>query len=119
MKKKVFFILSFITLLAVAIGLYSLQSFKNRMNEEVISYLVNEKGYSENDIYKVTTIISKAPLVSTTVIFNDDKGSRYFYRKENGKIYQYSRAPLHGVDDGHTEYKHAEQINPDNGKGTK
>lgn len=47
--------------------------------------------------------------MSTTVIFNDDRSSRYFYRNENGKIYQYSRAPVQGVDDGTKLYKHNEE----------
>lgn len=78
------------------------------MNQEIKSYLINQKGYSEVDINKIYTQVGKAPLVSTTVIFNDDRGNRYFYRKESGQIYQYSMAPVQGVDDGHTKYKHKE-----------
>ncbi|WP_438350818.1 DUF3139 domain-containing protein [Paenibacillus sp. FA6] len=105
MGKKDVMITMIIFLMVAGIGL---QLFKNNMNREVKSYLLEEKEYTEVDIYKIYTQVGKAPLVSTTVIFNDERRSRYFYRKENGRIYQYSRAPLNGVDVGHIRYKHEE-----------
>lgn len=107
MKKKCLSITLFIILL-VSIGGVTLQSFKNKMSGEIINYLIDQKGYSESDISKIYTQVGKAPLVSTTVIFSDDINTRYFYRKEDGRIYQYSMAPLHGADDGHKQYKHKE-----------
>ncbi|WP_074113517.1 hypothetical protein, partial [Paenibacillus sp. P46E] len=86
----------------------SLQMFKNKMNQEIQSYLLNQRGYTKTDINKIYTQVGKAPLVSTTVIFNDERDNRYFYRKEDGRIYQYSMAPVQGVDDGHQQYKHKE-----------
>ncbi|WP_151734280.1 DUF3139 domain-containing protein [Paenibacillus tengchongensis] len=85
-----------------------LQLFKQRTNREIEAYLINRKGYSRQLISTIYTQIGKAPVVSTTVIFSDDRGSRYFYRKENGRIYQYSMAPLHGAWDGRRPFKHAE-----------
>lgn len=107
MKKKRIVIFLSIFLL-IGLGFVGLQSFKNKMSREIESYLIDQKGYSEIDISKIYTQVGMAPVVSTTVIFNDDKSSRYFYRKENGRIYQYSMAPVHGVDDGHKLYKHKE-----------
>ncbi len=109
MKKKSFVIV-FSLVFLISIGTLVLQSFKNKMNSEVESYLINQRGYAKQDLSEIYTQVGKAPLVSTTVIFNDDLSSRYFYRKENGKIYQYSRAPVSGVDDGRTVYKHEEKF---------
>lgn len=95
--------------LMVALGIGGLQTFKAKTNKTIESYLINQKGYSHSDISEIYTQIGKAPLVSTTVIFSDDISSRYFYRKEKGRIYQYSMAPVQGVDDGHKEYGHKEE----------
>lgn len=106
LKKKLFSII--IMFIVISVGILSLQLFKNKMNQEIKSYLINQKGYSEIEIDEIYTQVGKAPLVSTTVIFKDDRSNRYFYRKENEQIYQYSMAPVQGVDDGHTQYKHKE-----------
>lgn len=107
--KKIRILLLLIVLMACALGLVGLKIFKDKTTREVEAYLIEERGYNPNDIYEIYTQIGKAPLVSTTVIFDDDRSSRYFYRKENGKIYQYNRAPVHGVDDGTKRYKHIEE----------
>ncbi|MEK5489279.1 DUF3139 domain-containing protein [Paenibacillus sp. FSL R7-0297] len=107
--KKIKIILLVIVLMACALGFAGLKIFKDKTTSKVETYLLEKKGYNHNDIYKIYTQIGKAPLVSTTVIFNDDRSSRYFYRNENGKIYQYSRAPVQGVDDGTKLYKHNEE----------
>jgi len=99
-----------IIILTLVTGLFLVQNYKNTINDEIMSYLVNDIGYEENEIYKISTHIGKAPLVSTTVIFNDERDSRYFYREENGGILQYNAAPLHGVDDGRYHYKHKLRI---------
>lgn len=107
--KKIKILILVIVLIACAIGLTGLKVFKDKTTNEVEAYLIEERGYNPNDIYEIYTQIGKAPLVSTTVIFDDDRSSRYLYRKENGKIYQYSRAPVQGVDDGTKRYKHIEE----------
>lgn len=107
--KKIKILLLVIVLMACALGVAGLKIFKDKTTSEVEIYLQEKRGYNLNDIYEIYTQIGKAPLVSTTVIFNDDRSSRYFYRKENGKIYQYSKAPVHGVDDGTKRYKHIEE----------
>ncbi|WP_340021299.1 DUF3139 domain-containing protein [Paenibacillus sp. FSL K6-1096] len=107
--KKIKILLLVIVLMACALGLAGLKIFKDKTTSEVEAYLIEEQGYNPNDIYEIYTQIGKAPLVSTTVIFDDDRSSRYLYRKENGKIYQYSRAPVQGVDDGTKRYKHVEE----------
>jgi len=81
------------------------------MNKEVIHYLVDTRNYSTEDLYSVHTQIGKAPVVSTTVIFRDEPYARYFYRKEEGRIYQYSTAPVQGTTyDPHYTYKHKESL---------
>ncbi|MEK3875238.1 DUF3139 domain-containing protein [Paenibacillus sp. FSL M7-0420] len=107
--KKIKILLLVIVLMACALGLVGLKIFRDKTTNEVETYLIEERGYNPNDIYEIYTQIGKAPLVSTTVIFNDDRSSRYLYRKENGRINQYSRAPVQGVDDGTKQYKHIEE----------
>ncbi|MEK4045091.1 DUF3139 domain-containing protein [Paenibacillus sp. FSL H8-0048] len=107
--KRIKMLLLVIVLMACTLGLVGLKIFKDKTTNEVETYLIEERGYNPNDINEVYTQIGKAPLVSTTVIFDDDRSSRYFYRKENGRIYQYSRAPVQGVDDGTKQYKHIEE----------
>lgn len=110
MKKRTKIIL--ITLIIVyGVGSLALHAFRNHMNNEVIHYLVDTKNYKNKDIYKVYTQISKAPVVSTTVIFADEPNARYFYRKEKDRIYQYSMAPVKGFDQKYT-YKHIEESLP-------
>ncbi|WP_052088278.1 DUF3139 domain-containing protein [Paenibacillus wynnii] len=96
-----------IVIIILGVGLLTIHSYKNNLNEEIVKYLA-EKGYSQNEILKVYTEFGKLPLVSTTVIFQDEVNARYFYRKENGRIYQYSCAPLRGVDPEY-KYKHEEK----------
>ncbi|MBP2113396.1 DUF3139 domain-containing protein [Paenibacillus silagei] len=107
--KKIKILLLIIVLMACALGAAGFKIFIDKTTSEVEAYLLENRGYYPNDIYEIYTQIGKAPLVSTTVIFEDDRSSRYLYRKENGKIYQYSRAPVHGVYDGTKRYKHIEE----------
>ncbi|AIQ75900.1 MULTISPECIES: hypothetical protein [Paenibacillus] len=108
MKKNTKLIFIVLILLICGITSLALHSFRNHMNREVIHYLIETRNYKKEDFYKVYTQIAKAPLVSTTVIFADEPYARYFYRKENGRIYQYSRAPVKGNDPSYT-YKHIEE----------
>ena len=96
-----------IVIIILGVGFLTIHSYKNNLNEEVGKYLADE-GYSQDEILKVYTEFGKLPLVSTTVIFRDEVKARYFYRKENGRIYQYSCAPLRGVDPDFN-YKHIEK----------
>jgi len=89
----------------------ALQAFRNHMDNEVVHYLVATRDYKNEDLYKVHTQISKAPVVSTTVIFADEPNARYFYRKEKDRIYQYSMAPVKVTDPNYT-YKHIEEPLP-------
>ncbi|MBE0336689.1 DUF3139 domain-containing protein [Paenibacillus sp. 23TSA30-6] len=82
---------------------------KSHTQNEVFNYLVKIQGYKPSEIYSVETQIGKAPLVSTQVIFKDETNARYFYKKEQGEIIQYSQAPVKGVDDGAYSYKHKEK----------
>ncbi|WP_150265919.1 DUF3139 domain-containing protein [Paenibacillus tepidiphilus] len=108
MKRRLRAVLLLALVLLCGAGYTGVKIFQHRMNQEILTYLINEKGYSRPEIHTISTSIGKAPVVSTTVIFSDDRGSRYFYRKENGRMYQYSMAPVHGVDDGRRPYKHAD-----------
>ena len=102
-------VLIVIMALLIFLGFGYLQNFKQKTNNEVLLYLTDEKGYLKEEISEIYTQIGKAPVVSTTVIFSDELDSRYFYRKENGRIYQYSSAPVHGSWDGRTIFKHEEK----------
>lgn len=106
-RKKIIFMI--IIVLLFGLSSIGLTLFKNKMNTEVMAYLTTTRGYSDDEISKIYTQISKAPVVSTTVIFADEESSRYFYRKENGRIYQYSMAPVHGANYGDEKYKHEEK----------
>jgi hypothetical protein len=110
MKKKTKTILITLIIVYGAASL-AIHSFRNHMNNEVIQYLVDTRDYKNEDLYKVYTQISKAPVVSTTVIFADEPYARYFYRKEKNQIYQYSMAPVKGTDSNYT-YKHIEESLP-------
>jgi len=110
MKKRTKTILiTFVILYGVAS--LALQAFRNHMDNEVIHYLVATRDYKNEGLYKVYTQISKAPVVSTTVIFADEPNARYFYRKEKDRIYQYSMALVKGFDPNYT-YKHSEESLP-------
>ncbi|ASA26161.1 hypothetical protein B9T62_03430 [Paenibacillus donghaensis] len=96
-------------LIILGAGFYSLHSYKDKMNRQIVHYLTTEQGYTEKQLYKVYTQIGKAPVVSTTVIFADEPDARYFYRKEAGQIYQYSNAPAGPPDGSKTHYLHLEE----------
>lgn len=108
MKKRKYTLIVFVAFL-ILFGFGCLQIVKHRANNEVMSYLVDQKGYSKEEISKIYTQVGKTPIVSTTVIFSDELDARYFYRKENGQIYQYSFAPVHGAWDGQSIFKHKER----------
>jgi hypothetical protein len=57
------------------------------MTKEVEAYLINEQGYTKSEISEIYTEIGKAPMVSTTVIFKDEQGSRYFKPPLNKPMY--------------------------------
>nr|WP_237167922.1 DUF3139 domain-containing protein [Paenibacillus yonginensis] len=84
---------------------YQSFSFKN----EVSNYLIHDKGFSSNEVKKITTHISKAPVISASVIFSDEPSARYFYKKERGQFIQYSCAPVKGIN---LEYKYKHCENP-------
>lgn len=88
------------------LGMAGLEIFKYKTSKEVELYLIEQQGYTKKEISEISTHISKAPVVSTTVVFTDDMSSWYLYRKEDGKIYQYAMAPRYGVDSGDKVYKH-------------
>lgn len=102
-------ILLFLILFIVSGGVLALQLFKHDMNQDILTYLKTDKGYQEHEIYKIYTQIGKAPVVSTTVIFNDEQYNKYFYRKEEGRIFQYSHAPVRTMDGYNAVFKHEEK----------
>lgn len=104
MNKRSVLLVSFVIITGLTMA--GLQIFKYNTSKEVESYLIEQQGYTKKEINEINTHIGKAPLVSTTVIFSDDMSSRYFYRKEDGRIYQYAMAPRYGVDAGDKVYKH-------------
>lgn len=106
MKSKIFIVillLFIITVISIPIVL------KSSLTNDVRDYLTSRQGYLAEDIKSIKSSIGKAPVLSTKVIFEDEPTAKYFYKKEeNGVIIQFSCAPIHGVDNGHFEYKHRE-----------
>ncbi len=80
--------------------------YKEKITNELTTYLIQKKGYSEKDLAQVDTTISKAPVVSSTVIFTDEPNAVYFYKPENGGFVQYKEAPA--IYDNKQVYKHSE-----------
>ncbi|ALA41486.1 hypothetical protein ABE82_08110 [Paenibacillus peoriae] len=102
--------IAILIIIILFLAIWTLSSYtKSHTQNEVFNYLVKTQGYKPSEIYSVETQIGKAPLVSTQVIFKDETNARYFYKKEDGKIIQYSQAPVKGVDDGAYNYKHKEK----------
>ncbi|WP_339276705.1 DUF3139 domain-containing protein [Paenibacillus sp. FSL W8-0426] len=99
-------------LFALIIGIFAfLWNIQRSREAEVQAYLVDVKGYSKADILAIDTHFGKAPLVNTEVIFKDEPNARYFYKKENGAIFQYNSAPVNGVNPDYS-YKHLEPVQP-------
>ncbi len=71
-----------------------------------MNYLVLEQGYESTDIAEIKTYISKAPVVSTSVIFKDERNAMYMYKSNNGQMEQYSCIPA--INDLKQKYIHAE-----------
>ncbi|ALP38255.1 hypothetical protein ASL14_20830 [Paenibacillus sp. IHB B 3084] len=82
---------------------------KNHTEAAVKDYLLHTRGYANEDIASIQTAFGKAPVVSTEVRFTDEAQTRYFYRQVDGIIFQYSCAPLRGVNPVDYSYKHAEE----------
>lgn len=106
MNKRRIFLGSFVIITGLTMA--GLQIFKYKTSKEIESCLIEQQGYTKKEISEITTHIGKAPLVSTTVIFSDELSPRYFYRKEDGKICQYSKPPRYGIDAEDKIYKHAD-----------
>ncbi|MCM3172822.1 DUF3139 domain-containing protein [Paenibacillus sp. MER 99-2] len=103
-------VLSLLITLVALVSLY-LWNFQRTMELKVEAYLLSSKEYGHEDIQQIDTHFGKAPLVSTEVIFKDEPLARYFYQEENGQIYQYSSAPVKGVDPNFT-YRHLDPVRP-------
>ncbi|MCM3697825.1 DUF3139 domain-containing protein [Paenibacillus macerans] len=96
-----------IILIVLSIIVFTQYSTRN-LESEVFNHLLNE-GYQKEEILSVKSELGKAPVFSATVIFKDEPNARYFYKKENGAIIQYSRAPVKGIDFDY-QYKHQDDI---------
>ncbi|WP_052714253.1 DUF3139 domain-containing protein [Paenibacillus dauci] len=89
----------------------TLSIIQDRMTNKVMTYLVQERGYKESQIAEIETSgISKAPVMSTMVMFRGEPNAMYFYKIEEGKVVQYSQAPA--IYDFKQKYIHSEH--PDN-----
>ena len=102
-RAPLYILLSLLVIILSALA-YRQYYISNR-DAEVERYLLQTQGYQQSDIQRIDTSIGKAPVVSTKVIFTDEPEARYFYKKENGSIRQYSSAPVHGVNPSFN-YKH-------------
>lgn len=104
-KKTWITILSIVVVLGLTIH-FGLNYYKDKVTQEVISYLVEEKGYKQTDIAEIKTYIGKAPLVSTSVIFKDEPNAMYMYKKNLDKMEQYGQIPA--INDLKQKYIHSE-----------
>lgn len=75
-------------------------------SEQVMSYLVNEKGYTPSDIAEIKTTNGKASPMLTTIIFRDEPNAMYFYTVRDHKVLQINYVPA--IYDYKQIYKHAE-----------
>ena len=85
---------------------FGIEYYKKQVTQEVMNYLVLEQGYQSTDIAEIKTYISKAPVVSTSVIFKDERNAMYMYKSNNGQMEQYSCIPA--INDLKQKYIHAE-----------
>lgn len=85
---------------------FGIEYYKKQVTQEVVNYLVLEQGYQSTDIAEIKTYISKAPVVSTSVIFKDERNAMYMYKSNNGQMEQYSCIPA--INDLKQKYIHAE-----------
>ncbi len=74
--------------------------------QKIKSYLLNEKGYTEKEIFSIEGKLAKAPLFPITVIFNDEKHIEYEYRVTKTSVIQ-----IGGYKDGFSDSrsKHVEK----------
>ncbi|WP_241669429.1 DUF3139 domain-containing protein [Paenibacillus sp. CFBP13512] len=105
-KKTWITILSVVVILGVTVH-FGLNYYKDKVTQEVISYLVDEKGYKSTDIDEIKTYIGKAPVVSTSVIFKDEPNAMYMYKEEAGHMKQYKAIPA--INDLKQKYIHSEE----------
>lgn len=85
---------------------FGIEYYKKQVTQEVMNYLVLEQGYQSTDIAEIKTYISKAPVVSASVIFKDERNAMYMYKFNNGQMEQYSCIPA--INDLKQKYIHAE-----------
>lgn len=81
-----------VLLLLAIVGLvtyFTLVFKENQLKEDVRQYLLDDRGYKENDIADIKSRIAKAPVFSVEVIFSDELNVVYYYRDRDGKIIQY------------------------------
>ncbi|TPG73490.1 DUF3139 domain-containing protein [Brevibacillus laterosporus] len=89
----------FLLLLFIGYNKYTLYS----LEKDTFHYLISEKGYKETEIKSISGKISKAPVYSIEVIFNDEPDVTYIYRKkESGQIILLSKSS----ENNKSEYKH-------------
>lgn len=85
---------------------FGIEYYKKQVTQEVMNYLIQQKGYQSTDIAEIKTYISKAPVVSTSVIFKDERNAMYMYKSDNGQMEQYQCIPA--INDLKQTYIHAE-----------
>lgn len=93
-------------LLLYLVGTYGYVNYQlYAIKKDTQEYLINERNYSEDDIYKIDSKIGVGIKYQATVIFEDEKDHVYDYGKSNGKIKQLFPYPEMEQDDS---YKHRE-----------
>lgn len=76
-------------LLILPLGLYGYVKYKFYVIEkETYEYLINDKGYDQNEIYQVESKLGFGQLFVAKVIFEDEKNVFYEYANVGGEIKQ-------------------------------
>jgi len=105
-KQKIPITICIVVVISAFIFHFGIEYYKKQVTQKVMNYLVLEQGYQSTDIAEIKTYISKAPVVSTSVIFKDERNAMYMYKSNNGQMEQYHCIPA--INDLKQKYIHAE-----------
>ncbi|UNK20834.1 DUF3139 domain-containing protein [Paenibacillus sp. N3/727] len=105
MKKIAWFFAIFVILLIL--GYILLQSKLNKLEDDLHSYLMNDKNYNEEDIVSIRARFSKMPRFPVYVIFEDELHVTYVYTDRN--VGQWVQIGPSDIDIENGSYKHEDR----------
>jgi hypothetical protein len=112
-SKKLFIIITLsigILVVATPIGIFAFIKINlYTLEKDTTHYLLVQKGLDKTSIMSIKPEFSKAPLFSVNVIFKDEPDNIYYYRKDNGQVFQYSHSSFNS--NINNKYKYAEYTN--------